>query len=127
MKSLLTCIALLQGVALGACDHDCVLKADPVPDATSYDLLIDGEVVATFLQPVVDFREHPDLWSDEPFEGSWVAVNDYGRSEQPSNSVWFNRACLEHEAPDQHAGCERECCTGCVRELPERYKECLDD
>jgi len=117
MTRLLACIALLQGVALGACEHDCVLKADPVPEATGYDLLLDGEVAANFLQPVVDFQEHPDLWSDEPFTASWLAVGEDGqRSENPSNAVWFNRSCLEHtgEIIDHGAwiervGCERQC------------------
>lgn len=133
MKSLLACIALLQGVALGACEHDCVLKADPVPGAVEYELHIDGQIAAYFAQPVVDFREHPDLWSEEPFTAAWVAVNDYGRSPNPSNAVWFNRSCLKHtgETIDHGAwteilGCERACCEGCVLELPERYKECPD-
>ena len=135
MTRLLACIALLQGVALGACEHDCVLKADPVPGAVEYELHIDGQIAAYFAQPVVDFTEHPDLWVDGEFQATWYAVGEDGqRSVNPSNAVWFNRACLEHtgEIIDhglwiERVGCERVCCAGCVRELLERYEECPDD
>ena len=112
MLELLVCVAF------------CVSKADPVPDAASYDLLVNGTVVANFFEPVVDFREHPDLWRDEPFTTAWVAVNSAGRSVNPSNEVWFNRACLEHQSAADQQGCETACCVGCVLELEERYDVC---
>ena len=128
---LLAALLLLCTPALAECERNCVAKADPVPNASGYDLLVNGEVMANFFAPVVDFREHPDLWSEEPFVASWVAVNSAGRSANPSNEVWFNRSCVEHTGEiidhgewQEVVGCERECCAGCLRELPQRYAEC---
>ena len=118
-----------------ACAAFCILQADPALGAVEYELHIDGQIAAYFAKPVVDFREHPDLWREHEFQTVWYAVGEDGqRSERPSNAVWFNRACLEHtgEIIDhgewiERVGCERPCCEGCVCELPERYEECIDD
>jgi hypothetical protein len=136
MTRLLACIALLQGVALGACEHDCVLKADPVPEAISYRVCVvqewndanpiihypDGIDCVLTDEPTLDIRNTP-LDRDDAVALAWKAQDSQGReSLNWSNIVWFNLACLRAN-PD----CEYICEAGGVHELSERYERCEED